>query len=154
MKSKYLLILFIGGFVIASCGDNPHYDKTFAFENKTWDQRVMPSFTVDIPDTSNVYDFVITLRTTTSYSFNNLWVFLNTKTPSGVIGREPFQIRIANDDGSWIGTKSGTVVENQLVFNARKFPEKGTFKFTLEQGISEETIDEVLDIGLRISERK
>lgn len=140
--------------MLSACGDKPHYDKTFAFENKTWNQRVMPTFSVDIPDTTQVYDFIVTLRTTTSYNYNNLWIFLNTKTPSGVKGREPFQIRIANDDGSWIGRKSGTVIENQLVFNARKFPEKGKFTFTLEQGITEQTIDEVLDIGLRVAKRK
>ena len=82
------------------------------------------------------------------------WVFLNSKTPSGLTAREPFQIRIANEDGSWFGTKSGTVVENPLVFRSRKFPEKGKFTFTVEQGITEETIDEVLDIGLRLTERK
>ncbi len=134
--------------------ETPHYDKTYSFENFTWDQKVKPSFSFEIKDTTKVYDFVITLRTTTSYSFNNLWVFLNSKTPSGIKGREPFQIRISNDDGSWIGTKTGTIVENQLVFRARKFPEVGKFTFEIEQGITEEVIDEVLDIGLRVSEQK
>ncbi|MEJ6490948.1 MAG: gliding motility lipoprotein GldH [Flavobacteriales bacterium] len=151
--TKVLFILALG-FALSGCGDTPYYDKTYSFEEKEWNQRVMPSFTVDIKDTSKVYDFILTLRTTTSYSYNNLWVFLNSKTPSGLIAREPFQIRIANEDGSWFGTKSGTVVENPLVFRSRKFPEKGKFTFTVEQGITEETIDEVLDIGLRLTESK
>jgi gliding motility-associated lipoprotein GldH len=149
-------ILFVAtlSVILWGCGETPHFDKTFSFEGKEWNQRVMPSFTVDIQDTTKVYDFVLTLRTTTSYSYNNLWIFLNSKTPSGLTAREPFQIRISNEDGSWIGTKSGTVVENPLVFRSRKFPEKGKFTFTVEQGITEETIDEVLDIGLRLTERK
>lgn len=114
----------------------------------------MPSFQVNITDTTKVYDFVITLRTTTSYAYNNLWIFLSSKTPSGLKAREPFQIQIANEDGTWIGVKSGTVIENQLIFKARKFPEKGKYTFTLEQGITEKNIGDVLDVGLRITERK
>ena len=140
--------------LFASCGETPHFDKTYAFKNKTWNQRVTPKFQVEITDTTKVYDFVVTLRTTSSYSFNNLWVFLNSKTPSGLTAREPYQIHIANDDGTWIGRKSGTVIENQLIFKGRKFPEKGKYTFALEQGITDETIDEVLDIGLRLTERK
>jgi gliding motility-associated lipoprotein GldH len=151
--NKFICSIVLGIFLY-SCGETPHYDKTYSFDNKTWEQRVKPKFSVDIKDTTKVYDFIITLRTTTSYSFNNLWVFLNTKTPSGIEGREPFQIRIANPDGSWIGRKSGTVVENQLIFRARKFPEKGKFNFEIEQGITDESVDEVLDIGLRVAEKK
>ena len=149
---KIIPIVFV--LFLLSCGETPHFDKTFSFENKEWDQRVMPTFSFDISDTTKAYDVILTLRVTTSYSFNNLWIFMNSKTPSGINKRDPFQIPISKPDGSWIGTKSGTVVENQLVFQARKFPEIGTYTIGIEQGIVEEKIDEILDIGLRIRERK
>jgi gliding motility-associated lipoprotein GldH len=154
VKTSWVMLSLLAMLLFASCGDSPHYDKTYAFKNKTWTQEVRPKFIVEINDTTKVYDFVVTLRTTTSYSYNNLWVFLNSKTPSGLTAREPYQIYIANEDGSWIGRKSGTVIENQLVFKGRKFPEKGKYIFSIEQGITEESIDEVLDIGLQLTERK
>ena len=59
---------------------------------------------------------------------------------------------ITNPDGSWAGKKTGTVVETQLVFNRRKLPKKGTYYFTLEQGITMESLGEVLDIGLKVDD--
>ncbi len=114
----------------------------------------MPTFSFDILDTTKSYDLIVTLRVTTSYNYNNLWMFINTKTPSGKTQRSPFEIPVSNPDGSWVGTKSGTVVENQLVFQDKKFPEKGKYTIGIEQGIVEETIDEILDIGLTVRERK
>lgn len=135
---------------LSSCDDKPYYDKTYAFEGKVWNQRNMPKFVVPIKNTNQLYDFILTIRTTTDYKFSNIWVFLNTTTPKGIKAREPFQIRMANDDGTWIGSKTGTIVENKLLFKRRKFPDKGYFKFVVEHGITEKNIHEVLDIGLRV----
>lgn len=150
---NFFVLLFISGMFL-SCSEQPYYDKVYSFQDKTWSQRVKPSFTVDIKDINKAYNFVITLRTTTDYKYNNLWVFLNTTTPDGIKAREPFQIIITNPDGSWAGSKTGTVVENYLPFKGRKLPVKGKYTFTLEQGITEKEIDEVLDIGFSVVEVK
>lgn len=140
--------------LLISCSEKAYYEKVYSFESKEWNQRVKPSFTVDIEDTTKEYNFIVTLRTTTDYKYSNLWIFMNTKSPGGEKGREPFQLFITNPDGSWIGKKTGTIVENQLRFNQRKLPQKGKYVFTLEQGITASTIDEVLDIGLRVEQIK
>lgn len=153
--SKLLVFsVLLSAFILTSCGDKPYFDKSYSFEGKNWEQRVKPKFVVQIDDTSRFYDFELTLRTTTDYSYSNLFIFLNSKTPNGLKAREPFQFRIADPDGKWMGKKSGTVVENVLVFKKRKFPLKGKYTFTIEQGITEQSVNEVLDIGLRMTETK
>jgi gliding motility-associated lipoprotein GldH len=124
------------------------------FENKEWKQNVKPSFIVDIKDATKEYDFVLTLRTTTEYKFSNLWIYMNTQTPNKESARESFEIKITNPDGSWIGKKTGTIVENSLNFKRRKLPLKGKYTFILEQGITDSKIDQVLDIGLVVTEAK
>ena len=147
------VVLFSLAFLI-SCESAPTFEKSYIFENKEWKQDVKPSFTVDIKDASKEYDFVLTLRTTTEYKYSNLWVYMNTKTPNGEKAREPFELKITNPDGSWIGKKTGTIVENSLNFKRRKLPLKGKYTFILEQGITESKIDQVLDIGLVVTEAK
>jgi hypothetical protein len=108
----------------------------------------------------------MTLRTTTDYKYSNLWVFLNTKNPKGETTREPVEIAIANSDGSWIGKKTGTVVETEVVFIRSKegqfevferpgnpprmlkcsLRESGKYTFVVEQGITQTVMDEVLDL--------
>jgi gliding motility-associated lipoprotein GldH len=151
-RSKAVVLLSLA-FLI-SCESAPTFEKSYVFENKEWKQDVKPSFTVDIKDASKDYDFVLTLRTTTEYKYSNLWVYMNTKTPNGEKAREPFEIKITNPDGSWIGKKTGTIVENSLNFKRRKLPLKGKYTFILEQGITDSKINQVLDIGLVVTEAK
>jgi gliding motility-associated lipoprotein GldH len=152
LRSFFLFIIL--GVALFSCSEKPFYEKVYSFEGNEWTQRVKPSFTIDVKDIEKEYNFIITLRTTTDYKFSNLWIYMNTVTPDGTKAREPFQIQITNPDGTWAGIKTGTVVEHPLQFNKRKLPKKGKYIFTLEQGITDSKIDEVLDIGLRVTESK
>ncbi len=139
---------------LTSCEEPAAYVQSYRFDNQKWKQDVKPTFTVDIKEIDKEYDFIITLRTTTDYKYNNLWIYLNTTTPGGQKAREPYEIKIAYPDGSWVGKKTGTIVENSLFFKRRKLPEKGKYTFVLEQGITENQIDQVLDIGLQVVESK
>jgi len=150
IKMRTAIFLFGILLLLQSCEQPAFYTKSYSFKNNKWSQDVKPNFVIDFKDTVTLYDFVITLRTTTDYKYNNLWVFLNTTPPNGKTIREPYEIKTTYPDGSWIGKKTGTVVEHQLVFKRRRLPYIGKYKFVLEQGISDKTIDEVLDISLRV----
>ena len=150
MKKKINVIILMLGLILSSCADQPEFEKVYSFNDMTWDQDVKPEYVVDITDINNSYDFTLSLRTTTDYKYNNLWVFMKTESPDGTSAREPFEIMITNPDGSWIGNKTGTVVETPLYFKSRKLPQMGTYKFTIEQGITESEISEVLDLGFRV----
>lgn len=140
--------------VLSSCSETPHFEKVYSFENNEWKQSQKPRFEVEIDDTNALYGFVLTLRTTTEYKFNNLWIFWNTTTPNGQNVREPFEMKIVRPDGSWIGKNSGTIVENQITFRPRKVAPKGKYIFTLEQGITQDQINEVLDVDLTVTKLK
>jgi gliding motility-associated lipoprotein GldH len=136
--------------LLFSCKEDSFYTKSYSFSQKTWKQDVKPVFKVASQDTSILYDFVVTIRTTTDYAYNNLWIFLNTKPPHGQQVREPYEIKTTYPDGNWIGKKTGTIVEHELIFKRRKVPYKGIYTFTFEQAITQKTVDEVLDISLEV----
>ncbi len=151
---KNVLFLMTLLFFFASCDEPAYYQKSFGFKNNIWSQDVKPKFVVEFQDTTKIYDFVLTLRTTTDYKYSNLWIFLNSTPPVGESVREPYEIKTTFPDGSWIGKETGTIVEHQLVFKRRRLPYKGKYKFAVEQAITEKTVDEVLDISLRVEEVK
>lgn len=152
MKVKRIItgVFFLLTFV--SCSTLPTYEKVYVFENNKWDQSIKPQFVVTIDDTTKTYNFTLTLRTTTDYAYSNLWVYLNTLTPDKQRSREPFEIKITDQNGAWIGKKTGSVVEHSIRFTNRKLPAKGKYVFTLEQGITQSTIDQVLDVGMEVTE--
>jgi gliding motility-associated lipoprotein GldH len=153
MKIMTKLFAFVVVFLfVTSCSKQPYYDKVYSFNNNEWTQRVKPKFVIDIKEADKNYAFTLTLRTTTDYKYSDLWIYMNTISPDGKKAREPFKICITNPDGTWIGVKTGTIVENQFKFGKSKLPLKGTYTFILEQGITESKIDQVLDIGLNVQE--
>lgn len=149
LRNSWILILLVS---LVSCGKTPVYTKSYSFKNNTWEQDVKPVFKVEISDTSVYYTIQVMIRTTTDYGFNNLWFFVHSKTPNGQVGREPYEMKIANPDGTWAGKTFGTIVENTVYFKHRKFPEKGMYTFTFEQGITEEVAANVMDISFSLIE--
>ena len=151
MKRNSILFLLTSLLLLTACGEQPHYQKVYSFEDRKWNLDVKPEFTVDIQDIEKEYDFELLLRTTTDYPYSNLWIFMKTTTPNGEVAREPFEIRVANEDGSWIGNKTGTIVETPINFKRRKLPEKGNYTFIIEQAITEYEVSEVLDLQFTVS---
>lgn len=149
MKKLVSLFILLCLFLVG-CTEDAVYTKAFRFKNEQWNENVKPQFEVDIQDTTQCYDFIFTLRTTTNYAYSNLWIFLRTTPPFGKSVRKPYQIRTTDTNGNWIGKKSGTIVAHQMIFKQRKLPFKGKYKFTLEQAITEKSVDEVLDISLEV----
>lgn len=149
-RSPSILVFVLALFVLWGCSEAPFYEKVYSFDNHEWKQNQKMKFVVDIQDTSQVYDFTISVRTTTDYKYSNLWMFMKTVAPDGSTGREPVQLVITNPDGSWVGTKSGSTVETPLYFKKRKVPMKGKYTFVLEQGITDATVTEILDLIFRV----
>lgn len=151
--SKFIVIsLFSSALLFTACSDNNVlYTKAYTFKNNTWEQDVKPVFKVEIKDTSLYYTMNVTIRITTDYLNSNLWFFMHSKAPNGETGREPYEVKVANPDGSWSGKTTGTIVENTVSFKHRKFPQKGIYYFTFEQGITEKTITNIMDISCSVS---
>jgi len=149
MTKQISIVLLI--LTLSSCADQPEFEKVYSFNNQAWAQDVKLEYTVEIKDVDLAYDFTLSLRTTTAYNYQNLWLFMKTESPDGSTAREPFELMITNpEDGSWVGNKTGTVVETPLYFKSRKLPLAGVYTFTIEQGITESEVDEVLDLGFRV----
>ena len=166
MKARNSLLGILLLLVLWSCEQPALYERSYTFKNNIWAQNVKPRFVVDIKETGKEHVFVMTLRTTTDYKYSNLWVFLNTKNPKGETTREPVEIAVTNADGSWVGKKTGTIVETEVVFIRSKegqfevfdrpgnpprmlkcsLADAGKYTFTVEQGITQMAIDEVLDL--------
>jgi len=147
-----IFIASLGLLLWTSCQEQPYYQQSFSFKNNTWARKNSPSFKVEIKDTSKAYNFILTLRNSTNYAYSNVWVYLNSKSPDKAYAREPFEIKITDEKGRWLGKKTGSIVENQLVFRNRKLSKPGTYTFVVEQGITKKVLYNVLDFGLEIEE--
>ena len=126
--------LFLLLLILIGCGDNSIVNQSYEFDNETWQKKNRPQFSVDIKDTTKLYDFVFIIRTNTSYAYSNMWLYLHSKAPKGKPSKEALQVKIADESGRWIGNKTSRTFDNSFsnVANSRLneyFPAKGILRF-------------------------
>lgn len=149
-KLRFLFIVSTISFLLLSCSNKAIFDQSYSFKNDVWTKKDTVQFNINVNDTLSYFDFVLSLRNSTSYMYSNLWIYVLVTAPDGTTSKVAEQLPIANPDGSWIGRVSGSLVENRLRFASKTFPLKGKYTFKLVNATAQGDISNVEDIGLRI----
>jgi len=106
-------------------------------------------------DTASLCNIWLTVRTGTSYPYRNIWLFVNTLSPTGKSITDTLQYMLADEKGKWFGKGFGDIHELDLPFRTGVyFREKGTYTFRIRHGMRDENLNGVYDLGLRISKIK
>ena len=152
----FYLIITLFSLTLFSCSDSPSNIKAHEFSNKTWKEKEKINFDVNIPDTNSRHDITFYLRTTTNYKYSNIWMNMYTKGPSGKVNKfGPIEIITTNKDGSWIGEKTGSIVEHKKdLLKDVKFSLKGKYVFSFEQASDKGDLKNVIDATLVVENSK
>jgi gliding motility-associated lipoprotein GldH len=147
-RSIALLILLLTG---VSCDKNSVYDHVINFPSAGWASDNAVEFDVPVNDTKRAYDMLIHLRNTGDYKYSNIWLFIETKSPNGNAIRDTFEIKLADDAGRWTGKGIGNVYELLVPYKQNiLFPNRGIYQVRIWQAMRDETIDHLLNLGLRL----
>ena len=148
--SKLLLSLALA-FIIVSCDSNKLYEENLSVDEDGWHHDDVKTFEFDISDTLSPLNLYINVRTSTDYTFSNLFLFLHSSYPDGYNDKDTLEFILAEPSGKWLGESSGTVVENKiLIFKGGRFTTPGTYKFELEHAMRQKVLPEILDVGFRV----
>ena len=94
------------------------------------------------------------------YPYSNLWLFINTIDPYGVLNIDTLECVLAKKDGKWIGHGLGDIWDIQCNFKNYRLKKKGDYVFEIEQAMRYgdlakiEKLKGVMGIGLRIEKIK
>ena len=138
--------------LLSSCGNNALYDEQVEINNNAWPKENAIKFQVDVPDSLTPYNFFITIRHTSDYKYSNIFFFLNTYFPNGNKTRDTLECILANDEGKWLGKGWGNIKEDDILLNKdMRFPVAGTYEFYFIQAMREDTLKDIVSLGLRIT---
>jgi gliding motility-associated lipoprotein GldH len=108
-------------------------------------------FDVPVNDTLSNYDIFITLRNSSSYDFNNLYLFIDINSPMKITERDTMECVLANADGKWLGNGLGDIWDNKFLFKKNvKFQKPGTYEFVFNQAMRVDSLPMIMDAGLSI----
>lgn len=145
-----LYVAFFSFLTIISCNNNEIPAGAYSFKNHIWSVDNVVKFEFDLEDTVGIYDYVLILRNTTDYLYSNLYVNIEEFPPYGENIKTRHEIPIANPDGSWIGVKSGSIIENKYLIKRSSAPFIGNYKFEIQHAITDENVEELLDLTMVI----
>jgi gliding motility-associated lipoprotein GldH len=109
----------------------------------------------DVPvndiDTINKYNIFLTVRNANSYDFNNLYLFIDIKTPMKFTERDTMECILADADGKWLGDGLGDIWDNKILFKKNiKFQKPGNYEFVINQAMRVDSLPMIMDAGISI----
>ena len=133
-----------------SCDSDMVYDQFEELDQGMWTWNDALEFEAEISDTLSLHNIYLQVRHTTEYPMSNLYMFVHVKSPTGQHMKDTINMILAAPDGKWTGKGNGNIRELMLLYRKQtKFRVPGTYIFTLEQAMRQETLP-VTDLGVRI----
>lgn len=156
-KMKYMkkgllhLSLFALIGLLVACGEQAVYHDVKMVDENGWFKDDAVSFEYVAEDTSIIYDIIVDIRHSDNYPYKNFWLFVKSVTPDGKDYTDTLECVLADNYGSWIGKSTGSLYELPVMFLSQtKFPQPGKFRFELYQGMRNDTLQGVHEMGFRV----
>jgi gliding motility-associated lipoprotein GldH len=145
------LLLLLAVFSLHSCDQNRYFEQNMKLDHAKWAARDQKTFSLDISDTTSLFNFYLNIRNTNDYPFANIYVFINTKFPDAEVARDTIELQLADIHGKWLGTGSGKYRYNNFILRkGMRFVQTGTYEFSIEQGMRKDTLSGISDVGIRL----
>ena len=143
----YIFLLFI----ITSCDPYQVFEKNVELVDYTWHKDSIVNIEVDIQDTISPHNIYINVRNTSRYEMQNLFLFINTSSPNGIVLCDTFECYLADERGKWTGSGWGDIYDSQFIYKKNiRFPVSGIYRFEYIQAMRTDKLKYISDIGLRI----
>jgi gliding motility-associated lipoprotein GldH len=150
--SRYIFVV-IPSFLLllSSCNSNVVFSDTHTMAENTWKLMDIASFNAEVNDTITSNNIFFTLRSSSSYPFRNIWLFVTTIAPDGKSITDTLQFNLADEKGKSFGRGFGDIHELDLPYKSNVyFPAKGIYQFRIQHGMRVEDLKGLYDFGLRI----
>jgi gliding motility-associated lipoprotein GldH len=145
---------------IVSCDSNRVFDEYQSVSGQ-WDKDRIIEFKVTPPDTTNAYNLYVNLRNTEDYKYSNLFLIVELNYPNGKALKDTLKYKMANPDGTFLGTGFSDIKENKLWFKGHEepfiFDEKGEYSINIQHAMREngsingiDKLEGITDVGFRI----
>jgi gliding motility-associated lipoprotein GldH len=151
-KNNYPSVLILSTLLLlSSCNSKVVFSDSKVMNDKTWNLKDIPSFKVLVNDTVNSNNVIFTIRTSSSYPYRNIYLFVTTTSPDGRSIGDTLQYNLADEKGNWLGKGFGDIHELNLTYKTNVyFPVRGIYQFNIQHGMRAEDLKGVYDIGLRV----
>lgn len=139
--------------LVTACGPNVIYEKEYEIPGAEWSYADTLDFEVTIDDTLAIYNLFLDLEYSRSFPFENMYVQIHTRFPSGERYSEQVSLEMADEAGLPLGDCDSEGCELTIPLQTSAyFNQAGTYLFTLEQYSRRDPLPGVESLTLRVEE--
>lgn len=146
MKNTLFFLLAIS--LLISCNEADIPSNAYSFDNKEWKSNETIPFNFKFSNATKGGNMALIVRNTTDYKYSNLIVEIEEIKPDETSSKKVYEILLSNTDGSWVGNKSGSIVENKFYFKKNASFQPGKYTYKVKHRIDNKIISDLLDVGM------
>jgi gliding motility-associated lipoprotein GldH len=140
-------------FFLVSCSHNEIFFEYHSFKKDGWDRKDAAIYHINIDNTTDLFDVSLEIRNNNNYPFRNIWLFVDFQAPGGNVRTDTVGVDLADVYGKWYGKGISLYSFTIPYETAVRFPRKGTYTYAVRQGMRENPLIGISDIGLKISKK-
>lgn len=153
MIKRIFQFLFLAGVVaiMGACNSNLIFEQYQPVNNRSWDKDSVLVFNIPITDTVHNHNLFVSVRNDVKYPYSNLWLFINIEQPNGESLDNKFEMTLADPSGKWLGKGFGGLKTREVIYRSNVFfPVSGDYKISISQGMRDDVLEGISDVGIRI----
>lgn len=171
---KILAVISLIGSLCA-CTSKTVYSEFRSVPLREWYADSVLTYRFDITDTTATYQIQICVRHTQQYPYQNMWLFVNNQPANESLHtaldsakmaldstelakptvQDTIEFYLANDRGVWLGNGKNGLTEMPVLYEeAYRFAHSGEQVITIQQGMREEPLRGVSDVGVIVTKNE
>lgn len=154
-KAVLQFFIFVSAMAILfACEPGGGYNKFKSVSPDGWNKDSLLIFDIPVTDTIQNQNIFINVRNDVNYKYSNLWLFIKIAQPGGTEVTDTFEITLADPAGKWLGKGFGGVKTLETMYKRNVyFPVSGDYKIEIQQGMREDVLKGITDIGIRLEKQ-
>lgn len=132
-----------------SCTGDTIYSEHHDINRLGWDKDSVETFVVAIAERSTPCDVLIHIRHVENYPYQNLWLFVDTETPSRTY-TDTLEVYLADDRGIWLGNSKNGMIEMPVLLEQNHYLPADTIVYRIHQGMREDCLRGVVNVGMTV----
>lgn len=147
MKEIIRTILLSSCLLLAACSRDTVYSEFQSVPLNEWGADSVLTYRFNIEDTTATYQMIVCVRHTEQYPYQNMWLFVG-----DTLRQDTIEFYLANDRGEWLGNGRNGLIEMPVLYEeAYRFAHSGEQVWHIQQGMREENLRGVSDVGFIIT---
>jgi len=149
---RIIMLIILVALSLASCEKPSEFEGNQPINNSGWKSYEPVHFEFETHDTIELHNFYISVRNREDYAFSNIFFFVEMEFPNGKKSIDTVECMLANEQGQWLGESSASLHNHEFLYQrAKQFPLGGRYKIDIRQGMREEELKGITDVGFKLT---